>query len=71
LTRVGGYSIRRTGYKIFFVTRADATEEINGQSKQLTQCPRLSGVASLAYSRDLGAKIRGSIVVADCRHVRR
>ena len=43
------------------VTWADATEEINGESKQLTQAPRLSGIASLAYSRDLGATIRGSI----------
>ena len=37
------------------VTYADATEDIAGQSLQLTQAPRWSGVASLGYSRDLGA----------------
>jgi iron complex outermembrane receptor protein len=45
------------------VTWADATEEIAGQSKHLTQAPRLTGVASLAYSRDFGATLRGNIGV--------
>jgi hypothetical protein len=45
------------------MTWADATEEIDGEWNQLTQAPRLTGVASLAYSRNLGATLRGNIGV--------
>jgi hypothetical protein len=58
------------------VTWADATEEIHGESKQLTQAPRLSGIASLAYSRNLGASLRGSVgfdccIADECSAARR
>jgi iron complex outermembrane receptor protein len=42
------------------VTWADATAIIGDRSLQLTQAPRWSGVASIAYSRALTAALRGS-----------
>jgi iron complex outermembrane receptor protein len=51
----------------FAATWADATELIGGQTFQLTQAPRWTGVASIGYSHQLAARLRTSIG-ADLRY---